>query len=373
MNILHLIDSGGYYGAEVMIVTLALEQSMLGDQPIICCIVKPGQQEPELVIKARQAGLQAVALTLNGNFWHQGRKIYEYARIRAIDIIHSHGYRPGILLGLQFGNHKVAKVRTLHGWTHATMFSKMAIYSLMDALLLWRQGAVVVVSKTIQELPLLYLVPAAVVSYIANGIPVVPSASKTIEELEDKKWQQLCQDCFVVGTIGRLSAEKAQADMVQAIAMLRHKGIQVALVIIGEGDERQRLVQLSEELGVSDYVHLPGYKDDAASYMPLFDLFCLSSRTEGLPMTVLEAMRQKVPVLSTKVGAIPALLGGGRGYLIEPEVVEALAIALESILAEPQSVKAVTESAYELFNRDYNSVIMANKYRDVYHAVKSGV
>lgn len=366
MKILHIVDSEGYYGAEVMIVTLALEQLKQGDHPIVCGTVRPGQEESEIVIRARAVGLQSVTLSLSGDYWHQSGEIYDYARSCAVELIHSHGYRPGILLGLQSGNSKVTKIRTLHGWTHVSAFSKMAIYSLFDALLLRRQDAVVVVSNQMRDLPLLRLVPRRLISYIANGIPVVASIPKTIDDLGDEKWRQLCRDCFVIGSIGRLSAEKAQADMLYAVARLHNKGLKIALIIIGEGDERQRLEQLAVELGIEGYVHLPGYKEDAASYMPLFDLFCLSSRTEGLPMTLLEAMRQKIPVLSTNVGAIPELLTDGRGYLISPGDIDEMSTTIKSVIEVPDQARIATEVAYDLFNNNYNSEIMADRYKEIY-------
>ena len=365
MKVLHLVDSAGFYGAEVLIVTLALEQARQGDSPIVCGIIRPGQEESEVVVRARQRGLEAVSLSLHGSFWQQTRMIYEYARIFAVDVIHSHGYRPSILLGLWPGSGQT-RVRTLHGWTYSTIFSKIFLYSLVDALLLWRQDSVVAVSNSMRKLPLMCLVPKNKVSYIANGIDISGPIPFTMNSLNDEKWLRLRRDCFVVGSIGRLSREKAQSDMLHAVAILRRKGKQVALVIVGEGEERHALEQLAAELGIAEYVHMPGYLDEAARYMSLFDLFCLSSLTEGLPITVLEAMRQRVAILSTRVGAIPELLADGRGYLVDVGDVMSLAASIEEVMKSPEQKQLVIKSARDHFDNYYSSSIMTEGYRDIY-------
>lgn len=371
MKILHLIDSDGFYGAETMIVALAQAQVKQGETPVICSTVKTEQDHPEIIKRAQQLGLEAVSLLLHGNFWEQARMIDEYATLTAVDIIHSHGYRPGILLGLYTKEHPASLVRTLHGWTHSTLISKMFLYSLVDALLLRRQDATVIVSDSMRQLPLMQLLPQKKISYIANGIDVTDVSPMIVETLKDEKLQRLCRDCFIIGSIGRLSAEKAQADMIQAVACLRKKGLQVALVIIGDGEERQLLMQLAEELRIADYIHLLGYQDEASRYLPIFDLFCLSSLTEGLPMTLLEAMRHEIPILATRVGAISKLLADGRGYLIAPSDVAALVAEVVKIIASPEEARLSAVAAHEHFNAYYSSSQMAEKYRYVYRSVLS--
>ena len=100
---------------------------------------------------------------------------------------------------------------------------------------------------------------------------------------------------------------------------MKERGIDAGLVIIGDGNLKRKLTDYANERGVADKVLMPGYKRDACRFMPLFSVFAISSYTEGLPVTLLEAMRARVPVVATAVGGIPEVLEFGRaGLLVKP-------------------------------------------------------
>ena len=369
MKILHLVDSAGFYGAETVIITLALEQKTSNEVPVVCALIKKNQADPDIVIKARAYGLNAVALPVSGNIWRQSKLIVDYAKSKSFDIIHSHGYRPGILVGLVIGLSAISKVRTLHGWTHSTYFSKLFIYNFIDALLLWRQDAVVVVSNKMKKNILMRFVPKSLISTIHNGISTDSHPLITLEELNDPKFQKLYMSNYLIGAVGRLSAEKAQSDLIRAVALLRKEDYQVAIVIIGEGPERQSLERLSSELKISDFVYLPGYLDNAARYLHLFRVLCIASLTEGLPITILEAMQHGVPVLSTNVGDIPELLENGRGFLVSPRHPEEIAMCIKEMINDPEKTRTMSEQAKQYFTKNYTSKTMVRMYSDVYKRV----
>jgi len=366
MKILHLVSSVGYYGAEVMLISLALQQMEDGDCPIVCGLIKDENgTEPKVVHEARKRGIKTVTLIMKGGIFHQGRQIMDYANSEGVEIVHSHGYRPSILVGMQNKKKSQVFIRTLHGSTYTRYLSKMFLYYLIDSLFLWRHDGVVTVSEEMKNFPLVWIVPKSVV-YISNGIAPMQSDSLRPHAFRDEKLMQLRQNYFLIGSIGRLSTEKAQADLIRAIAKLRSSNESVALVLIGEGYERGRLEALAEELGVAKYVYMPGYLDNATYYLELFDLFCLSSVTEGLPMTILEAMRQEVPILSTDVGQIPVLLDESRGYLVPARDVAALTRAICEIIHSYKTFKEAAVEARRYFEENYSSRIMTDKYRSFY-------
>ena len=173
----------------------------------------------------------------------------------------------------------------------------------------------------------------------------------------------------MVGAIGRLSSEKAQSDLIRAIALLRKENYHVAIVIIGEGPERQSLERLTKKLKISDFVYLPGYLDNASRYIHLFRVLCIASVTEGLPITILEAMQRGVPVLSTNVGDIPELLKEGRGVLVSPRHPDEIAMRLKEMINDPEKTKTMSELAGKYFIKNYTSKTMARMYSDVYKRV----
>ncbi len=113
-------------------------------------------------------------------------------------------------------------------------------------------------------------------------------------------------DAWVVGTVGRLAGEKDQALLVDAMAPLLSEGRQ--LVIVGDGPERDALRTRIAKTPGGRYVRMLGARADVESVLAAFDAFALSSRTEGLPLALLEAMATGLPVVSTAVGGIPDLV-----------------------------------------------------------------
>ena len=132
---------------------------------------------------------------------------------------------------------------------------------------------------------------------------------------------------FVVGFVGRLTAQKNIQLLIRAMALRPD----VTCLIVGEGELRSELETLARTLDCSN-VRFLGARSDAAGLMPLFDLLCLPSRWEGLGLVLLEAMLQDVPIVASRAGAIPEVLDQGRcGVLIDPASVSSLVDAIDTV------------------------------------------
>lgn len=146
---------------------------------------------------------------------------------------------------------------------------------------------------------------------------------------------------------GRLSEAKGYATLLHAHARVRAAGIDHELVIMGEGPQRGELESLARDLGVTDSVSLPGFVREPHRRMATADLFVLSSITEGLPLTLLEAMSIGVPIVATRCEGGPAfLLEDGRyGDLVPSGSVDALAGAIERHLLDPGPLRDKARTA----------------------------
>jgi glycosyltransferase involved in cell wall biosynthesis len=130
---------------------------------------------------------------------------------------------------------------------------------------------------------------------------------------------------LVIGSVGRLDAMKAHDVLLRALARLDG----ARLVVVGEGAGRPGLEKLAAELGVADRVELPGWADAPAEELVGFDVFCLPSRSEGFPLSVVEAMLAGLPVVATRVGSVAELVADGRtGLVVERDDVDGLTAAL---------------------------------------------
>lgn len=124
-------------------------------------------------------------------------------------------------------------------------------------------------------------------------------------------------EACVIGTVGALRPEKNFSLLIAAFAA---SGLadRARLVIAGDGPERQKLVALAERLGVSASVAFPGHVPDPAALYRTFDLFAMSSDTEQMPLSLLEAMASGLPVIATDVGDVPVMLSDDNGGFIAP-------------------------------------------------------
>jgi len=151
---------------------------------------------------------------------------------------------------------------------------------------------------------------------IPNGIELPPAATA-----EDRQRARLhlgvAEDDFVVGIVARLSAQKAHQVLFQAVAACSAAVRQLRLVVIGGGEREAELRELAEELGIAGRTSFLGIRRDVPALLPGFDVACLSSVHEGVPITLIEAMAAAVPIVATDCGSIRDIVGEGeQGYVV---------------------------------------------------------
>lgn len=133
---------------------------------------------------------------------------------------------------------------------------------------------------------------------------------------------------LVVGSLGRLDGVKGYDVLMRALVRLPG----VRAVVVGEGAARPELERLARELGVADRVELPGWADRPSELLPGFDVFCLPSRSEGFPLSIVEAMLAELPVVASRVGSVAELVvDGTTGLVVEPDDVDGLVAALRQL------------------------------------------
>jgi len=157
----------------------------------------------------------------------------------------------------------------------------------------------------------------------------------------------------VVLTIGRLSREKAQADLLRAFKLLTRNesaaGGRVRLVVVGDGPERSGLERLAYELGLDDRVVFAGQSGDVAPFYAAADVFALPSHSEGSPYVLLEAMAAGLPVVSTDAGGVPEIVSDEESALLVAVRDEAaMARALSRVLSDTKLAHALTSKASAL-------------------------
>src|SRR5262249_54808682 len=134
---------------------------------------------------------------------------------------------------------------------------------------------------------------------------------------------------FVIGWVGRMTPEKGLDVMVDAMKALVDSP--VMLCAVGDGAERAPCEARAASLGVSDHIRWAGLVREAGRYFQAFDVLALSSRTEGVPMVVLEAMAAEIPLVVTAVGGIPDVVSPREAMLVPSEKPDELAGAIKRV------------------------------------------
>ena len=270
------------------------------------------------------------------------------------DIIHSHGVLPDLYV--RYHRKKIQKaqtVTTLHNIAHEDFVFHYGAFKASLILRLWRFAIakfdmVVVLSQYAKE-HYHYKWGLKNLVIVHNGIPVkIPNGST-----EDLRLLSLKQNYRVVLAVGTLSKLKGFDQVVKALPMLP----QTALVLVGEGKERENLKNLAKNLGVKERVCFLGFIENISSLMVLCDLVCIPSRSEGFGLVVLEAMRAKKPIVLSDIPVFRELFDMPRFQL---ENIEDLAEKIKTV--NPNE----GEKNYQIFLEKFTDKVMAQNYEKLY-------
>lgn len=221
-----------------------------------------------------------------------------------------------------------------------------------------RRATVVLPSRTLWRIATkVWRLDRSRVRYIPNGIDLARFADATAAQLPGEG--------PVIGCVAALRAEKNLARLVRAFRLVAAE-IPARLVIVGDGPERTALEALAASLGLSERLLFTGHVPEPAPYYRAFDIFALTSDTEQMPMTVLEAMAAALPVVATDVGDIKEMLAAENRDFIVRRDDRALADALLALLLQPELCRAVGAANRARADRDYDQELMFRAYAELF-------
>jgi glycosyltransferase involved in cell wall biosynthesis len=367
MKILHLISSGGMYGAEVMLLNLASAQKRLGCEPVIGVFENTHQPHMELAKAASDRGLAVEVLPCRGKFDRKTiGSIRRSIRASSACLVHGHGYKSDLYGFLSAKPMGVRFVATCHLWTRASR--SIRFYEYLDSLILRRADRVVGVSDGIAECLRKSGIPQQKISVIYNGtdLPATIDCQPTLRQ------EIGAGNKLIVGTVGRLEEQKGLEYFIAAAKEVLTQFPGVLFVVAGEGSWRSRLEHMISDLGLTSSVLLLGRRTDMAGVYASLDLFVLASIDEGMPMTILEALATRRTVVATSVGAVEKLIIPERtGMLVEPRNVPALRDAMLRCLRDPSSAQELGHNGEEHVRNSFSSDAMAGSYIALYRRVLS--
>jgi glycosyltransferase involved in cell wall biosynthesis len=362
MTHLHVLAPARFGGLERVVLSLAGGMARRGHDVHAAAVVDAAEADGHPFLAAlADAGVTVHRIEVGARAYGAERAAVARLRerIRPI-VVHTHGYRADVLHGRASRGPGTIAISTVHGFTGGGR--RMKAFEWMQRIALRGVDTVAAVSR-----PLARALAASGIS--PSRIRVIPNAvemfAPVLGRADARRRLGISGDAFTVGWVGRLSREKGADVLLEALARIDHD---LRCVVVGDGPERGALEAQAAALGLSARVRFAGAMDDAAALMPAFDAFALSSRTEGSPVALLEAVAAGIPLAAAAVGGVPDLLRPSEALLVPPEDPAALAAALRSLHADRASSAARAASARERVARE----LSVDAWLDAYEAAYAG-
>jgi glycosyltransferase involved in cell wall biosynthesis len=360
LKIAHLVAPARFGGLERVVRTLAANQRNRANEVTFIALLESGVPEPPIVSELRNDGVDVIPLVYPPrSFRAQRRSVLEICgRVRP-EVLHTHGYLPDVI-SASFGRSLPAvRVTTVHGFTGGRLRNR--IYEWMQRRSFARLDAVVAVSKKMAT----ELAPSTLSKVKLHALPNAwASTVSPFARDVGRKMLNVPGNVFTIGWVGRLSQEKAADILIEALPKLAD--LPVHVVFIGDGVERAALESKARELGVNERVSWSGELTDASRFFPAFDVFVNSSRTEGTPITLFEAMDSSVPIIATAVGGVPDVVSSEEAILIPPGDAAALAAAIRTVHDKRDVAVARAERARRRLARDFAVEPWVEAYSRIY-------
>ena len=362
MRIVELVNSLTAGGAERMAASLALNLQSRGASVQIVCLRDLGNM-PIPEERFQEAGIELVPLLKNDGFSTKAmRTLVERIREWKTDVVHTHNplvHHYGAMAGRLGGARAV--VTTVHGISTLTMATWAKGLFWASCLMTDRMvGVCPAVGETLRNR---YLLEKEKTTVINNGI-----------ELEQflRVKPRSADGRFVFGTVGRLVPVKDQRTLLEAFATVYRGNPRCRLEILGDGELREDLEKHARVLGVGEAVCFRGFSRDIAGFLGRLDTFVMSSLSEGLPLTVLEAMAAGLPIVATSVGGVVRLVeDAGCGWLCPPAQPTALANAMRMAMDTKERV-SMGEQGRVTVLRDYSLAKMTADYENLFAEILNG-
>jgi glycosyltransferase involved in cell wall biosynthesis len=297
------------------------------------------------------------------------RELVAELRRGKFDVVHTHSSKAGALG--RVAAHRVgvpAIVHTFHGFPFHNFqaWPVRAAYVEIERRLGRITDQFLAVGGAVAAQAIsLKIAPAERIRAIASAIDIDISPVSPASRLAARRLLDLPDDLPVVGTVGRLAAQKAPQDLVAAIDAISRSDVHC--VWIGDGPERRRIQQLIERRGLGRRFLLVGERRDVAKILPAFDVFALASHYEGLPCSIVEAMTCGIPVVATAVNAVPEVVVPGRtGLLVPPGAPRLLGQAIAYLLDHPEEGARMAHAARQQLGDRFDPSVLGRDLSETY-------
>lgn len=363
-RVLFLIETKGPGGAETVVVHLARHMDPSRYQTRVV-LLGTGWLHEEL----QRQGVDVVIVPSERS-WDIGflRRLMRAAREFKADLIHAH--LPGTNLYGAVAAHflGIPSVVTYHGELHQPGYEPRFAGVKNYLVKRWADRIVLVADYLRHDFVSTAKFPPRMLSIIYNGIPV-RSLPTEPQRLAKRSELGLPATAPVVGVVANIRRPKGYQYWIEAAALISRELPEARFVVVGQGSGAllEEFQQQVEQYRMKDRLMHLGFRSDTPDLLGAFDLFMLSSISEGLPLAVVEAMAAGLPVVATRVGGMAELVeDGASGYLVPPANSRELAERALKVLRDPSLRTAMAERGRAIVKQMFSLEHMVRQYQDLY-------
>ena len=362
-KVLHLLQGLDVGGLEYMVVALVNRLNRENFLPSVCCFDTLGKLQDNLLDDTKVTLLQRKSgIDLLYPF-----KLASLLKKNGIEIVHLHNstaFFYGVLAGKIAGNKRIIYTE------HARDIIPNIKVRLMDKILSYMTDRIVVVAEFLKKnlVEREWMNPSAI-TVIYNGIEGI-SFNRQYDRSEIFQELNITPTAKIIGIVARLDPIKNHRCLIRSMKKVAIFFPDTVLLIIGDGPLRHELEELVLSEGLQKIIFFLGIRDDIPRLLSVLDVFVLCSLSEGLPLTILEAMAAGCPIVATAVGGIPEIIQDGReGNIIPSDDPDKLAEAISGILGNEEKRREMGDKAKKRFEEKFTLRAMVKKYEELYDSL----
>ncbi len=361
LRIYHVVPSLNVGGRERLLVDIVKKHDRDRFDVGLCCLRKSGA----LADRLKDEGIEIEVFNKKDSGVDKGLylRLARFFRERRADIVHTHN--PGSMIygvvGAILSRRNPVTVNTEHGYEYSIGRLKRRT----EAFLCRWIDMNICVSRALEAQLSMLGYPADKLMTLYNGIDMTAfPVNGGIGAL--RKMHGFHEEEFLVGNVARLAKVKNHRMLLDAMGIVL-KEVPAKLVIVGDGELRSELEALADKLGISDNVVFAGTTERVGEYLAMMDIFVLSSLSEGISLTILEAMASSKAVVATDVGGNPeVIVDGETGILVPSGSSSALADAIVRLLKDRPRAGAMGAEGRRRVEKYFDIDRMVRTMEDMY-------
>lgn len=363
LSVLHVCAPTHVGGLESVLHALATGHRSHGHDVQVAAVIEPDQEVGPFVTPLREGGVTLHLVELPARaYLAERRAIRDLLRAEEPDVLHTHGHRSDILDAGLARRRGIPTVATVHG--PSRVGALWPVYEWLHDRVLPSFDAVVAVSSPLVRRLERAGVPSGRLHLLRNAWT---GGTEPLPRDEARRGLGLPPEGFVIGWVGRLIPIKGADLFLRALARIRDLPWRASL--IGDGMEQGRLEAEARALDLQDRLAFHGTLAEARRYYSAFDAFVLSSRSEGTPIVLFEAMAAGVPILATRVGGVPDVVSPAEALLVPPEDPGALARGIRAIMSDPAGARRRARAAADRLAGEFALEPWLRRYEAIYREV----